>query len=52
MNKVKELENELETKERRIKYLESRIASKEQEHVPCQSISTQVSTDKINQKCN
>ena len=45
MNKVKDLENGLETKERRIKYLEARIASKKQELVPCQSISTQVSTD-------
>jgi hypothetical protein len=45
MNKVKDLENELETKKKRIKYLEARIASKKQDPVPCQSISTQVSID-------
>ena len=37
-----ELENEMDAKARRIKYLEAMIMNKKGKAVPCQSISTQV----------
>ena len=43
MNTMIDLENELKTKDTRIKYLEAKIASKTQKLVSCKSISTQVS---------
>ena len=54
MNTMIDLENELKTKDMRIKYLEARIGSKRQKQSPCQSISTQVSIKdmpNLNGKC-
>jgi hypothetical protein len=50
MNKVIGLENELKTKERRIKYLEARIGSKKQKLVHCQNISSRVSFEDLPHK--
>ena len=41
-NKIIELENASKVKERKIRYLESKLVNKKQKVLPCQNVHTQV----------